>query len=237
MEKQNGKCPEPILRNHIAIVLDESGSMAAMRREIMEAFNEQVETIRESAMDQPTTVSLVKFNTSVPDPVYWTRSVDVMHPLREEDYSPHGLTAMLDAVGLTIDRLRALPDAESENTSFLVLILSDGQENNSRRFTYADIAERIEELEHTDRWTFAYMGANQDLAAVAEGLSIPRSNMLAFHASPDGVASAGTAVREGTRAWTGKRRAGQKSDKSFFQGEEREPTDKPGDFWQGTARR
>jgi hypothetical protein len=237
MEKENGEIPEPVFRNHVAIVLDESGSMGAVRREIMDAFNEQVQTIRESAMDQPTTVSLVKFNTSVPDPVYWARSVDAMHPLREEDYSPNGLTAMLDAVGLTVERLRALPDAEDENTSFLVLILSDGRENNSRRFSYGDIAERIAELERTDRWTFAYMGANQDLAAVSDDLSIPRSNMLAFDASPDGVAAAGASTRESTRAWTGKRRAGQESDKSFFRSEEPEPPDEPGGFWHGTASR
>lgn len=236
----NGKFAEGALRNHIAVVLDESGSMMAIRREIMAAFNEQVEVIRASATDQPTTISLVTFSTSVPDPAYWAQPVEAMRPLREADYRPNGLTAMLDAVGLTIDRLRALPDAEDENTSFLVLILSDGQENNSRRYSHGDIAERIQTLERTDRWTFAYIGANQDLTDVSERIHIPATNMMAFDSTPDGVRSGGAAVRDSTEAWVGKRRAGLKSDKSFFRPETPEPgpepPDQPGAFWNGSAR-
>jgi len=241
MSENNGKNAESTLRNHIAVVLDESGSMMAIRHEIMEAFNEQVAVIRESATDQPTTISLVKFSTSVPDPVYWAEPVDVMRPLTAEDYAPHGLTAMLDAVGLTVDRLRALPDAEDEDTSFLVFVLSDGQENNSRRYSYGDIAERIQSLEKTGRWTFAYMGANQDLAHVSQDLGIPAANVMEFTSTSEGVKEGGYQAAESARSWVGKRRAGQKADRSFFRPEDDvaapEAPDEPGAFWKGgTAR-
>lgn len=240
MSSSNGKHAEEVLRNHIAIVLDESGSMMSIRREIMDVFNEQVDVVRASAMDQPTTISLVKFSTHVPDPVYWTEPVDVMRRLSPADYQPNGLTAMLDAVGLTIDRLRALPDADDENTSFLVMVLSDGQENNSRRYSFGDVAERIQTLERTDRWTFAYIGANQDLGEMADRLLIPAANMMAFESTSVGAQSVGHAMRESTVDWVGKRRRGQKSDKAFFRPEGVEPSpetpDAPGAFWSGTAR-
>lgn len=235
MNGSNGKSADHTLRNHIAIVLDESGSMMSIRREIMDAFNEQVEVIRASAEDQPTTISLVTFSTSVPDPTYWAQPVDIMRPLRDVDYRPSGLTAMLDAMGLTMDRLRALPDADDENTSFLVMVLSDGRENNSRQYSDRDIAERIQALERTDRWTFAYIGANQDLAEVSDRLHIPAENMMVFAPTPDGVRYGGNVVRDSTEAWVGKRRAGLKSDKSFFGADGADPTprppDQPGAFW------
>jgi hypothetical protein len=237
MNGKNGKTPEPVLRNHVAVVLDESGSMMAMYREVIEGFNEQVAAIRESAEDQPTTVSLVKFNTHVPDPVYWVRPVEAMRPLTEADYNPNGMTAMLDAVGLTVDRLRALPDADDENTAFLVLILSDGQENNSRKYSHKDIAERIQELDRTDRWTFAYMGANQNLATVAQDMAIPFENTSSFDATSQGVAEGSLLMAESTRAYMGKRRAGQKSDKAFYRAPDPAPEPEPekdGEFWGGS---
>jgi uncharacterized protein YegL len=214
MKGTNGK--EPVQRTHVAFVLDESGSMQSIRGETIDAFNQQVVAIRETTEGQEATVSLVKFNTIVPDPVYWTQPVERMQEIDREVYRPNGMTAMLDAIGLTVDRLVSLPDAEDENTSFLVVIISDGQENNSKRFSSADIAERIQRLDATDRWTFTYLGANQDLAQVQRDLRIPAANTSAFEATAQGIAYASGRQDRGTRAFMRDRAQGKKSKKDFY---------------------
>lgn len=214
--KPDGEAPRKRLRNHVAIILDESGSMDAMRWETIGAFNQQVDTIRAAAKDQDTTVSLVKFNTIVPEPVYWTEPVGRLAPIGRDDYRPNGMTAMLDAVGTTIDRLRRLPDADDEDTSFLILIISDGMENNSKHYSWEAIAERIQELDKTDRWTFAYLGANQDLSVVSERMSIPRGNMGAFEASRQGVRDSSVRMCTAQDKFFRDRVRGCKSKKDFF---------------------
>ena len=211
----NGK-QKPKLRNHIAIVLDESGSMGSIRIEAIDAFNQQVKAIKETTAGQQSTVSLVKFNTVVSDPVYWAQPVETMSPIGPNDYMPNGMTAMLDAVGLTIDRLRVLPDADDEDTSFLVVIISDGHENNSKKYSYRDVAERIQTLDATERWTFTYLGANQDLSQVSADLHIPVQNTSAFIASSAGMAEGARVHDAGTRKYLRSRAAGQKNLKDFY---------------------
>lgn len=66
-----------------------------------------------------------------------------LHGLYRRSYVPNGNTAMLDAVGSTLDR----PVMEVRNPhekSFVVCILSDGYENASRDYSYNDIAQRIQ---------------------------------------------------------------------------------------------
>ncbi len=212
----NGSGNATVLANHVAIVLDESGSMNSMRREAIDAFNQQANDIQDKAKDQTTTVSLVKFSTTVPNPIYWAEPVERLRPIGPDDYAPDGMTAMLDAVGLTIDRLKKLPDANDEDTSFLVLIISDGCENNSKRYSYQDIAERIQELDKTDRWTFTYLGANQDLARVAAQMNIPAANVSPFAADASGMADGALQMRVSSARFFEGRRTGKKSSKDFY---------------------
>ncbi|HEY3413022.1 MAG TPA: vWA domain-containing protein [Armatimonadota bacterium] len=214
---QNGNGAHPQrLKNYVAIVLDESGSMDAMRREAIDAFNEQADAIRTAAADQDTRVSLVKFNTVVPNPVYWNEPVGSLARLTARDYCPTGLTAMLDAVGLTIDRLKTMKDAGEDHVSFLVIVISDGYENNSKRFTYPQIAKRIGDLQKTDRWTFVYLGSNQDLSVISQEMGIHPDNVASFKATSEGMKEAGSVQAAATMNYVAERRAGMKSSKAFY---------------------
>lgn len=229
------------LKNYVAIVLDESGSMESMRQETIDAFNQQAEAIRTQAADMETLVSLVKFNTSVPDPVYWSEPAATARPITKRDYEPNGWTAMLDAVGLTIDRLCKVKDADAEDVSFLVVIISDGEENNSKRYTWQGVAEKIQTLDKTGRWTFAYMGSNQDLGAISRKMAIPMDNVAAFTATPGGVKEASDVQVAASMAFVADRRAGFKSSKSFYKKDDadRTPTEVPpaGSSWDDAGKR
>lgn len=177
------------LRTYIAIILDKSGSMSIVKNETILGFNEQVQSIRKAEKDKEnhrSIVSLVTFNDNV-DVVFFNQPIDSLKELTADDYNPDGLTAMLDAVGYTIDRLKRETDTEDPNNAYLIIVMSDGMENASREYTRTDIAERIQSLQKTERWTFTYMGANQDLSKIEEELYIPKGNITSFNADAQGT--------------------------------------------------
>lgn len=184
---------EPRRLNLIAMVLDRSGSMAPVMDEAIGAFNDQIRTTREATEDQPidVLVSLVTFASEVDEPVYWNVPLHQVNEFTKADYIPGGWTAMRDAVGFTIDRLKQHPDIDDENTTVLVVIISDGAENNSREYSPEALAERVNACQDTNRWTFVYEGANQDLAKVSQATRIAKGNMLGFDATVQGMQQSG----------------------------------------------
>ena len=90
-----------------------------------------------------------------------------------ERYIPNGYTALYDAIGLTVDRVRENYANELENNqmSVVVIILTDGHENASRRYDMPRIARMIKELEATDKWTFTILGADFDITSVSSDMN------------------------------------------------------------------
>ena len=168
---------------HIAIVLDQSSSMSFVKDETINGFNEQVQTIKKNAKtrDGKTTVSLVLFNNSVNIAVKLEDST-VLKELSSEQYRLDYGTAMLDAIGATMLMFDKEVD-DNENNRYLVIIISDGQENSSREFSYENIAKMINKRQNNGRWTFSYIGANQDLSQVAESMGIHKGNMMSYEST------------------------------------------------------
>jgi hypothetical protein len=175
---------------HVALVLDRSGSMESCRDATIQGFNQYAEQIRRTADEERLDVrlTLTVFNHEIHLPLFGAPLRD-LRPLDRQSYVPNGSTAMLDAVGRTIDDLERRGQGIDE-ASVLVCIISDGYENASREYSYADIAERIQRLTATDRWTFTYLGANQDLSRVSAQLNIPTGNTAPYAASPAGTQDA-----------------------------------------------
>jgi hypothetical protein len=82
-----------------------------------------------------------------------------------------------------------------------VCVLSDGLENASRFYSYAAVADRIRRLTATGRWTFTYLGSNQDLSVVSRDLGIAPGNMASYQASPVGTQAAWSGHARATAAY------------------------------------
>jgi hypothetical protein len=174
----------------VAIILDRSGSMEACREATISGYNEYLQTLETMATGDTVNlaVTLTVFNNLV-EIADVGATLAQLRPLTLETYIPHGGTAMLDAVGQTLALLEEKAKQEPA-TSFLVCVISDGQENSSTTYSYEHIAERIQTLTATGRWTFTYLGSNQDLAMVAAQTGIPRGNMRSYDATDRGTQSA-----------------------------------------------
>src|SRR5579859_996720 len=201
---------------HVALILDRSGSMESCRDETIGGFNEYAQQVRATAAQEGLQVrlTLTVFNQEVRMPLF-EQPLARLHPMSRKYYVPGGSTAMLDAVGETIDRLER-DGTGIADTSVLVCVISDGYENASQRYRYADIAERIQRLTATERWTFTYMGANQDLSQVSDQLNIPFANTASYAATGDGTSDAWQRQSRATNRRMGRINSGERASVDFY---------------------
>lgn len=181
------------MKHYVCFILDRSASMESIREEAIAAFNKQIESTRGALAGNDridVEVSLVTFSTRVDIPEIWCRPLETVKPVLLEDYIPDGWTAMYDAVGFAISKLNEQADINDKNTSVLIIIVSDGDENYSREWTGERIAQIVDEMQKTNRWTFVYEGDNQDLAKVSQVTNVSTGNMLQFAANAEGMGMA-----------------------------------------------
>lgn len=195
-------------KTHVALILDKSGSMGSMLTETISGFNEQLETLKQMQSDaNEVAVTFTVFGTEV-DIRCVGQPVEEVIELTTETYRPSGWTALYDAVGLTIIKLEDEAQAGPDD-AFLVMVFSDGQENQSKEYRANTLASVIKRLEGTGKWTFSYMGSNQDLGALAQDLGVAVSNVCSYEATKSGSRSAFSAQRRATKRYFSARASGQ----------------------------
>ena len=111
------------------------------------------------------------------------------------------MTALLDAIGRTIDaigaRLATTPEDQRPG-KVIVAILTDGMENASRDYNNRRVADMISHQQEKYAWEFIFLAANQDAIATAQTLSIQAKDAIAFDATGQGVRMAMARVSEET---------------------------------------
>jgi hypothetical protein len=148
----------------IVVILDESGSMRTVKDKMVESLNSLISEQQE--IDRPCRFTLVKFNETVKGVV---RNADLktVKPLREGDYRPEKTTALYDAIGETFEWFR-------DEKNVLAVIVTDGQENASRRFGYQQISQLIQRKQRELNWSFVYLC--NDLSTSHQGAQIGLSS-------------------------------------------------------------
>ena len=165
-------------------IVDQSGSMTGMEQQAIEGFNTQLEKIQDlekTMPDQKLLCSLTFFNSEVHD-VLKNEPVKEIELLSSNNYRPGGMTALLDAVGGSIDRIEKQFGQELENDeiSVVMVIITDGYENASKYFTYHMVAQTIVKLDETGKWTFSYLGADFDAIHTSKMMNIRKENVMNF---------------------------------------------------------
>lgn len=173
----------------LAFILDRSGSMQSVAAAAIEGFNHFLREQQRAPGLARLTVVLFDDEYLVP-----AQSLPVAEviPLDETTYVPRNTTALLDAIGRTIDdigaRLHQMREADRPG-KVIVAILTDGLENASTRFTWRDVARRIKRQTAKYQWEFLFLGANQDAIATAAQLHIAAANAATYHGDAVGQVS------------------------------------------------
>ncbi|MBE6868654.1 MAG: VWA domain-containing protein [Ruminococcus sp.] len=160
----------------LVFVLDRSGSMAGLESDTVGGFNSLIRDQKNS--EGKAFVTTVLFDTEF---IYVHDRADIstVKPLTEKDYVPRGCTALLDAVGMTIQHIAGIhkyarPEDVPSKTIFV--ITTDGMENASREFRYDTVKKLIEKEQKKYGWEFIFLGANIDAAATAGSMGIAHAS-------------------------------------------------------------
>ena len=178
----------------IAFVLDRSGSMESCKEAAIEGFNKFLS--EQQAEEGHARLTLVLFDDEYLVP-FQSVPVKEVVGLNSKTYVPRNSTALLDAIGQTIDdlgaRLSQLPE-EARPAQVIVTILTDGEENASCKFSWKDVAARIKHQTDAYHWTFLFLGANQDAIATAAQMNIVAANSSGYVADDMGSRSSAVSL-------------------------------------------
>ncbi len=174
----------------ITIVLDRSGSMEKVRQDTIGGYNSYIEA--QQKLPGECMVSLVQFDDQY-EPVYGGKRVKEAPLLTAATFVPRGYTALLDAIGRTINatgaRLSALTE-DQRPEKVIFVIVTDGGENASKEFTREKVFGMIGHQRTTYLWDFVFIGANQDAIQTGASLNIGANSSMTYAANEAGTKSA-----------------------------------------------
>ena len=110
--------------------------------------------------------------------------------LSEKEYFVRGSTALLDAVGRTIDKIiRATRNTKKDyqGDKVMFVIITDGMENDSREYDYEGIKAMIERQKENYGWEFVFLGANIDAISTAARFGIEEDRAANYNADSRGT--------------------------------------------------
>lgn len=199
--------------NHIALVLDASGSMGGRERELVKVTDNQIAYLaqRSKELDQETRVTVYTFDTQVKCLIY---DKDVLRmPSIEKLYKLGGSTALIKATLKSIEDLEKTATLYGDH-SFLIYVLTDGQENASG--IKPDVLEqRIKKL--PDNWTLATFVPDAIGVMEAKRFGFLKENIAVWDAtSVKGVIEAGETIKKATENFMQARAQGVRSVKNLF---------------------
>ena len=170
----------------IIFVIDASGSMAHLVGDTIGGFNGFIES--QKAIDGKATLTTVLFDSS------WRvlhNGIDLheVKPMTTADYIAGGMTAMLDAIGETINRVQDRHDelGEEKPENVLFVITTDGEENSSRKYTKSQIEKMIKHQTNGHGWKFMFLGANMDAVKEATSIGINSNYATGYTYTSKGV--------------------------------------------------
>jgi hypothetical protein len=152
--------------SNIIIILDESSSMQIMNNEPVDSIN----TFVQEQNNLEKKITLWKFNNRVKK--VWD-AIPSNQVENFQDYQPTGMTALYDAIGMAIEDKKFTKDT-------ICLIITDGFENSSQKYTHNIIKKEIKSLEKVNNWSFLYFGATAQIIKEGINLGLKQDNCVNF---------------------------------------------------------
>jgi hypothetical protein len=208
----------------INVVLDRSGSMSSVRTDTIGGFNTFLKAQKEAVGEANFTLAQFDHEYEI---VHNGVGIQTVPELTAETFVPRGNTALLDAIGRTINetgaRLSKLPDDERP-AKVIFVILTDGAENASHEFTKQQINEMITKQREVYKWDFVFLGANQDAIAVGTGFGVAAGSTMTYAANTMGTQSVYSSLARNVASY----RSGGMQGQSIFTDEDRQEQTKAG---------
>lgn len=202
------------MKQYIGISRDHSGSMDHLRRAAMEDYNNVVDAVKKASDENKidTIVSVVTHQGHISREVV-NSSVNSLKKLTSYP-TPGGRTPLFDSVKELIDILCNAPDGSKDDVTFLVMAVTDGQDNSSRT-TGRQLGDQIRKLQNTDKWTFVFRVPRGERRAL-EGLGIPAGNIQEWDQTDYGMRESTDQTTKAFTQYYANVKSGVRSSKTFY---------------------
>ena len=185
----------------LVFILDRSGSMHGLEKDTIGGFNSVLERNRALPGDANVTTILFDHRFTI---LHDRQPIRSVAPITERDYSPAGMTALLDAVGQAIrkiDNVQAHTAEAYRAGKVQFVIITDGIENASKEYSAQRVKQMIRDRQDKEGWDFIFLGANMDAIAVAEDMGIHADRAVTAMPDAPGVSLQYEAVAEATTSF------------------------------------
>ena len=198
--------------NHIAFVVDRSGSMAGLSDKVVKVFDTQIKHLakRSQELDQETRASVYLFSDSTSCLFY---DKDVMRlPSLQQHYYASGGTALIDGTLQAINELKQTAQLHGDH-AFLIYVLTDGEENQSRARSQ-DLQKALSGL--PDNWTVAVLVPDANGEHEAKRFGFSKDNIMQWNTTAKGMEEAGERIKAVTESYMVARSKGVRGTRSLF---------------------
>lgn len=171
----------------LVFILDRSGSMGGLEQDTIGGFNSLIE--KQKAQKGKCFVTTVLFDNEL-ELLHDRVPLSDIKPLTAEDYWVRGCTALIDAIGSQlehIEKIHRYAREEDVPSSTMFVIITDGQENASRKYSSDEVKRSIERHKEADGWEFLFIGANIDAVETARHFGIDEERAVNYHADCHGT--------------------------------------------------
>ena len=175
--------------NHteLVFILDRSGSMAGLESDTIGGYNAMLD--KQKQVPGEALVTTVLFDDQY-ELLHDRANIAGIAPITQKEYYVRGTTALLDAIGRTLQKIdnaqkNVLPNHKASKV--IVVITTDGMENASREYAGDKIKAMVERQQEECGWEFIFLGANIDAIATAKAFGIHQDRAANFMADSHGV--------------------------------------------------
>ena len=171
----------------LVFILDRSGSMSGLESDTIGGFNSVLTKQKGEVGDANITTVLFDDKYELLHDRYNLVKVPM---ITDNEYFVRGSTALLDAIGKTIHKMGnvqkyAADEDRAEKVMFV--IITDGMENASVKYTYDHVKNMIERQKNKYGWEFIFLGANIDAIETAGRFGITEDRVANYHADREGT--------------------------------------------------
>ena len=180
----------------LVFILDRSGSMSGLEQDTIGGYNSLLEKQKKEPGEAVVTTVLFDDHYEL---LHDRINLKGIAPITDKEYYVRGCTALLDAIGRTVDKIsnaqkHTAKEEQAEHVMFV--ITTDGMENASREYSYQKIRAMIEKQKKKHGWEFLFIGANIDAVETASKFGISADRAANYHADKRGTAVMYDAISE-----------------------------------------
>ncbi|MBQ0065727.1 MAG: VWA domain-containing protein [Firmicutes bacterium] len=175
------------MKTELVFILDRSGSMRGLEKDTIGGFNAMID--KQKTDGEEVFVTTVLFDHEV-EKLHERVAIQKVEALTEKEYYVRGCTALIDAIGSSIDGMirwqKRLSTADKADKVIFV-ITTDGYENASKKYSASEVKQMISYQKEKYDWEFLFLGANIDAVAEAKKFGIEEDRAVTFLNDSQGV--------------------------------------------------